>query len=306
MEKLLKDAYDYGMKDVEKGEVADYIPELAKADKHHAGIVLIDKDGKVYKEGEVEERFTIQSIAKVVTFLLVLEEIDKEKIMKTLDIKPTALPFNSIMDLELSGGKPRNPMVNAGAMAATSLLYEKYGEDMFELSLDKLRKITGNKDLEISEEVYNSEKATAYNNYGIINIMAARGYVNDELPLKDVANMYFRICSANVNGEDLGRMSMVISNDGMDIITKERVFEEKYGRVLRTIMASSGMYNYSGEFAMRVGLPGKSGVGGGIVTASKDGIGLATYCPGLDENGNSLVGIRMLEYISKELDLGIY
>lgn len=306
MKELIKRAYEHGKEFADEGAVADYIPELAKADKNKVGVVLIDKDGTPYEMGEVEEKFSIQSISKVITYLMVLENIEKEKIEKTFDVKPTALPFNSVLDLELGGGKPRNPLVNAGAIAATSLLYEKFGEETFDKILDRIRALAGNPEIDYSEDIYVSERDSAFNNRAIINLMTARGVVSDKLPLDDVANTYFKVCSILVNARDLARISMVISNDGMDLIEDKRIFEEKYGRPLRTVMATCGMYNFSGEFAMNVGMPGKSGVGGGIIVSSRAGYGLATYCPGLDEFGNSLVGTKIIEKISNELDLAIY
>lgn len=306
MRDLLQRAYDEAIKLADQGEVADYIPELAKEDKTVAGVSIINKDGEIFEAGDVEKRFSIQSVAKVITYLLVLENIDEEKINKTIGVKPTALPFNSIIDVELGGGKPRNPLVNAGAMAATGLLYEKFKEDTFDVIFNKIKELAGNENIVVSEDIYKSERDSAYNNRAIMNMMVARGILSDELPVDEVANIYFRYCSALVSARDLARISSVLSNDGLDVVTNERKFDESLGRKVRTVMAMGGMYDYSGEFALRVGVPAKSGVGGGIITASKEGLGIATYCPGLDEFGNSLVGVRMLEIISEELNLSIY
>lgn len=306
MKNILQKAYEEAIKLADQGEVADYIPELAKEDKNIAGVSIISKDGEIFEAGDVEKTFSIQSIAKVITYLLVLENIDREKIEKTLDVKPTALPFNSVLDVELAGGKPRNPLVNAGAMAATALLYEKFGEKTFDIVFNKIKELAGNENLEVSEEIYTSERDSAYNNRAIINMMVARGILSEDLPVDDIANIYFRYCSTLVSARDLARISSVLSNDGLDVVTNEKKFDESLGSEIRTVMAMGGMYDYSGEFALRVGVPAKSGVGGGIITASKDGLGMGTYCPGLDQFGNSLVGVRMLEIISKELNLSIY
>ncbi len=306
MKNLLKKAYDEGIKLIPESKVADYIPELAKADKNKAGVVLIDKDGNIFEQGHVEVLFSIQSVSKVITYLLVLENIDREKIEKTIGVKPTALPFNSIMDLELGGGKPRNPLVNAGAMASTALLYEKFKEKTFDVILNKIRDLADNEEISVSEDIYVSERDSAFNNRAIFNMMVARGILSDELPVDEVANIYFRTCSILVSAKDLARISAVISNSGLDPISGKRLFNEKLGREVRAVMAMGGMYDYSGEFALRVGMPGKSGVGGGIIVASKEGYGIGTYSPGLDEFGNSMVGVSILETISKDLGLSIY
>lgn len=305
MKEVIKRAYENGVTHSKKGKVADYIPELSKEDPNSAGVVFIKEDGEVISFGEVEKTFSIQSVSKVVTYLLVLENIPSEKIDRAFGVKPTALPFNSLLDLELGNGLPRNPLVNAGAMSATALLYEKFGEKTFDVILEKIRLLCENPSITYSEAIYKSERDSAFNNRGMMNIMAARGSVSDKLPLDEVANTYFKTCSILVNAMDLGKLSYVISKDGID--TKgERIFDEQFGKMLRTVMAMGGMYDYSGEFAMKVGLPGKSGVGGGIIVASNKGFGLATYCPGLDEFGNSLVGVKILESISKDLNLSIY
>ena len=306
MQDLLKRAYEEGIKYTDEANVADYIPELAKEDKTKAGVVVIDKDGNVFSEGEVEKTFSIQSIVKVVAYLVALENIDKVRIDEAIGVKPTALPFNSVLDVELGGGKPRNPYVNAGAMAVTGLLYEKFGDDALDMVVDKVRDLADRDSINISQEIYESERDTAFNNRAIFHMMVARGIFKEDLPVDKVANMYFRNCSILVSAKDLGRISSVIANDGLDVVSGTRKFDEKHGKTLRTIMALCGMYDNSGEFALSVGLPAKSGVGGGIIATSPEGIGIATYCPGLDEAGNSLVGQKILEVITKELDLSIY
>lgn len=306
MEKLIKRAYEEGKKLTSEGKLADYIPELAKEDKTKAAVVLIDKEGNIYEQGDVEKTFSIQSISKVITYLMVLENIDEETVNRAFGVKPTAMQFNSIVDLELGRGKPRNPLVNAGALAGTGLLYEKYGEKTFEIILDKIKYLSGNENIGYSKEIYISERDSAFKNRAIINILVARGYLSSDLPVNEVANTYFKVCSILTNTRDLARISSVLSNDGLDVITKEQKFNKKLGRTIRTTMAMGGMYDYSGEFAQEIGLPAKSGVGGGIIIASQAGYGIATYCPGLDEFGNSIVGERILEIIAEELNLSIY
>ena len=305
MKDLVKKAYEYGKKHIEFGKAADYIPELAVADITDLAIAVLDKDGKIYSHGMIDKRFSVQSILKVLYYLLVLENVDSKEVSKALDVKPTALGFNSILDLDMAD-KPRNPMVNAGAMTSVGLLYEHVGGDVYEMIIDRLRDITQDPTIDYSKEIYQSEMSTAYNNIALINMLVGKGVLPDTIDRDKVLSTYIKTCASMVNVCNLVQFAGVIANDGIDPLSGERKFDEKYGRKLRTIMATSGMYNQAGEFAMDVGLPAKSGVGGGIIAASKDGLAIATYCPGLDEAGNSLAGVKMLEMLSDELDLSIY
>lgn len=305
MKTLLENAYNEGKKHLDNGIVADYIPELARESKENFGISIVDRKGEIFSIGHREKTFSIQSISKVMAFLLALESVGFEEVNKRIDMKGTALAFNSMEDLILGGGKPRNPMVNAGAMMSTAIVYEKYGDDSFDVLLSRLEDLCGNK-LELSEEVYVSERDTAFGNRALINYMTNSGYINSELDINAIANTYFKTCSILVNVVDLSVMASVIANDGYSLIENKQIFDKKYGKILRTLMAMAGMYDYSGEYALRVGLPSKSGVGGGIIAAEKSGLGIATYCPGLDQYGNSHAGIMALECLSKELELGIY
>lgn len=306
MKEVLERAYEEGLKYTDQGEVATYIPELAKEDGSKVAIAAYDMNGSYYEKGAVDKRFSIQSVSKVITYILCLEEIPSGKIQKAIGVKPTALPFNSVLDLELGGGKPRNPLVNAGAIAATALLYEKFGEETFDKVLEKIRYLADDQDIVLDEAIYRSERSSAFTNFALFNLMVSRGNLSADIPIQKVADAYFKACSVLVNVKDLARIGYVISNDGYDKITNEQKFSKEIARRVRTVMAMGGMYDYCGEFAQIVGLPAKSGVGGGIMTASKEGFSLATYCPGLDSYGNSLVGIKMLEYMAKELNLYIY
>lgn len=306
MKEILERAYEEGLKYTDQGHVATYIPQLAKEDGSKVAIAAYDPDGSYFEKGEVDKRFSIQSVSKVITYILCLEEIPAGKIQKAIGVKPTALPFNSVLDLELGDGKPRNPLVNAGAIAATALLYEKFGEDTFDVVLNKIRDLADDPDIVLDQSIYESEKSSAFTNFALFNLMVSRGNLSADIPIQKVADAYFKACSVLVNVKDLARIGYVIANDGFDKISNEQKFSKEIARRVRTVMAMAGMYDYCGEFAQLIGLPAKSGVGGGIMTASKTGLSIATYCPGLDTYGNSLVGIKMLEYMAKEMDLSIY
>lgn len=303
---VLQRAYDYGIKYVDRGVTANYIPELAKEDKTKAGAAIISPDGELFEIGVSHYKFTIQSIIKVVIYLCVLENYEFDYIKKFIGVKPSSKPFNSIIELELSNKNiPVNPFINAGAIVATALLYEKYGNNTFEMILNHTREIVGNDKLDYSRSIFNSESSCAYANRALTYMLLNDKIIPEYVNVEDLLNAYFKSCSVLVDAVDLANLGFILSRDGKDILGEERVGFH-HAKILRTIMATCGTYDYSGDFAIRTGVPAKSGVGGGIVTASKAGYGIGVYCPGLDSHGNSYVGTRMLEFISKELNLSIY
>ncbi len=303
---VLQRAYEYGIQYVDKGVVANYIPELAKEDKTKAGAALIDKNGSLYDVGTSQHKFSIQSIVKIIIYLCVLEHYDFDYIQKFIGVKPSAKPFNSIIALELSEKNiPVNPFINAGAIVGTSLLYEKYGNNTFEMILNRTRDIIGNDKIDYSRSVFNSESSSAFANRALTYMLLNGKIIPSNVNVDDLLNVYFKSCSILADVRDLAQLGFILSRDGKDGENKQRLSEE-HARILRTLMVTCGTYDYSGEFAIKIGLPAKSGVGGGIVTASKAGYGIGVYCPGLDSHGNSYVGTRILEFLSRELNLNIY
>lgn len=303
---VLQRAYEYGIQYVDKGVVANYIPELAKEDKTKAGAALIDKNGSLYDVGTSQHKFSIQSIVKIIIYLCVLEHYDFDYIQKFIGVKPSAKPFNSIIALELSEKNiPVNPFINAGAIVGTSLLYEKYGNNTFEMILNRTRDIIGNDKIDYSRSVFNSESSSAFANRALTYMLLNGKIIPSNVNVDDLLNVYFKSCSILADVRDLAQLGFILSRDGKDGENKQRLSGE-HARILRTLMVTCGTYDYSGEFAIKIGLPAKSGVGGGIITASKAGYGIGVYCPGLDSHGNSYVGTRILEFLSRELNLNIY
>ena len=303
---ILQRAYEYGVQYIDNGIVANYIPELAKEDKTKAGAALIDTDGSLYEIGASRHKFSIQSIVKIIIYLCVLEHYDFDYIQKFIGVKPSAKPFNSIIALELSDKNiPVNPFINAGAIVGTSLLYEKYGNNTFEMILNRTREIVGNDKIDYSRSIFNSESSSAFANRALTYMLLNGKIIQPDVNVEDLLNVYFKSCSILADVRDLAQLGFVLSRDGKDQENKQRL-SEAHARILRTIMATCGTYDYSGEFAIRIGLPAKSGVGGGIVTASRARYGIGVYCPGLDSHGNSYVGTRILELIARELNLNIY
>lgn len=306
LQAILQRAYEYGMAYIDKGVVANYIPELAKEDKTRAAAAIIDKDGSLYTVGAAQYKFSIQSIVKIIIYLCVLENYDFDYIQKFIGVKPSAKPFNSIIALELSDKNiPVNPFINAGAIVGTSLLFDKYGNNTFEMLLERTREIIGNDKTDYSRSIFNSENSCAFANRALTYMLLNGNIISPDVNVEDLLAVYFKSCSILTDVTDLARLGFVLSQDGKDD-TGKQLLNAEHARILRTIMSTCGTYDYSGEFAVRIGVPAKSGVGGGIVTASRAGYGIGVYCPGLDAHGNSYVGTRILEMTAKELNLNIY
>ena len=303
-EEILEEALNLGRKYLHEGAVADYIPELAKVDANKVAISTIE-DGKLTSVGDSKVRFSIQSIVKVILYSLAMKNYKVAELKKYVGVRPSAKPFNSVIELELSEKRiPVNPFINAGAIIIVAILYNVYREKTFDVILEKTSEFLG-EEVDYSREIAQSEKESSFTNRTLIYLMLAKGLLPSDTKVEEVLDTYFKACSILVNTENLAHMSYVISNDGIDLEGKE-IITAREARVLRSLMATCGTYDYSGDFAIRVGLPAKSGVGGGIVTASKNKTGLAVYAPRLDKHGNYYSGVRMLEFLSNELDLSIY
>lgn len=303
-QKVLDSAVELGRGYTNFGKVADYIPELKKQNPENIAVVAI-QDGEILCSGDSEVRFSIQSVVKVILYSIALEHFEISEIKEYVGLKPSSKPFNSVIELELSKKNvPVNPFINAGAIVIVSLLHKIYGKRTLDVIMEKVEKFLGEK-VTYSEEIFISEKVSSFSNRTLIYLMLSRGILPASLNVEEVLDIYFKSCSIMVNTKELANMSYCISNEGVNL-TGEQVISSYHARVLRTLMATCGTYDYSGDFAVRVGIPAKSGVGGGIVTASLGGYGLAVYSPALDTHGNSYSGVRMLEYLSKELNLNVY
>ncbi len=305
-DEILKESLAYGSKYRGKGSTMDYLGIKDEKELDKWALALIDDKGNVFQAGDAEQRFSMQSVSKVLTFLILLENKSLAEITQTIDIKPTALPYNSIIDLELGKRKPRNPMVSIGAIATIALLYEIYQENTFEVILNHLKEITGNHELYYSEEILIPEMARAYTNISGLHLMIQAGTLAKDTKIKEVIEIYYKCCTIMVNTIELAQFSHLLSNDGYHILKRKQLYKPENVQILRSIMALSGMYNHSGEFAASVGLPAKSGVGGGVLTSTRCKLGIAAFSPRLDEAGNSIVAVKSLEYLSKKLNLSIY
>lgn len=305
MDNFLNSVIEYGKNFVDEGKLVDYIPILKDADKTAMGVCLIDKDGRVYEAGKSREKFAIMSIVKVILFEIVLENYEIEEIKKYIGFKGSSKPYDSILDLEMENGKPVNPFINSGAIMSSYLIFKKFKEKSIDVLFEKAKILTGNEDIDYARELFKIAGNGGDNNLALTYILKKHGSIDKETKIEDVLYIYNLACCLMVNTRDLAVLASIISRNGIGLDGK-RVMEEDHARILRTLMSICGTYDYSGDFAIRVGLPAKSGVGGGIVTASKNKTGLAVYAPRLDKHGNSYSGVRMLEFLSNELDLSIY
>lgn len=289
----------------EQGEVASYIPELCKADKHALGVCVTTLDGEEYYAGDYETKFTIQSISKVVTLMLAILDNGKDYVFSRVDMEPTEAAFNSITNLEVRDhNKPLNPMINAGAISVVSLIEGNTAEEKFNRILRFTRKITGNPDININEDVYRSEKATGDRNRALAYYMKSTGTMEGNV--EEILDVYFKQCSLEVTCRDISRIAATLANAGVMPWNNERILSRSVARIIKTIMVTCGMYDASGDFAVHIGIPAKSGVGGGILAAVPRRMGIGVVGPALDSKGNSIGGIKLLEALSKEFDLSIF
>ncbi|MBU5669903.1 glutaminase A [Peptoniphilus sp. MSJ-1] len=303
-EEVLQKTLNLGKKYLHEGAVADYIPELAKVDANKIAISVIEND-ELHSVGDSKVKFSIQSVVKVILYSIAMDNYSVDELKKYVGVKPSAKAFNSVIELELSDKSiPVNPFINAGAIVIVAILYNIYKGETFDIILKKARAFLGD-DVDYSREIAESEKESSFTNRTLIYLMLSRGIIPNDIQVEEVLDTYFKACSILVNTENLAHMSYVLSNNGKNL-KGEEIITERESRILRSLMATCGTYDYSGDFAIRVGLPAKSGVGGGIVTASNKNTGLAVYSPRLDSHGNSYCGVRMLEFLSKELNLYIY
>ena len=276
-----------------EGVVADYIPPLARVDPQRFGLAVITVDGETAEFGDAWLAFSIQSISKVFTLTLALERMG-EDLWKRVGREPSGSRFNSIVQLEQERGIPRNPFINAGAIVVTDALLEgRPPAAAIEDIRDVMRGLADADSIQIDEEVAASEAATGFRNISLAYFM--RGFGNVKNAVDDVLNVYFHQCAIRMNCRQLARAGLFLANGGVDPLTSAIVTTSARARRIEAVMMTCGHYDASGEFAFKVGLPGKSGVGGGILAIVPGRAAIAVWSPGLDQSGTSLVGALALE-----------
>jgi glutaminase len=291
----LHDKYRY----LNDGAVADYIPELSKANPDWFGISVITNQGQVYQVGDCQKLFTIQSISKALVYGLALEDNGREYVNSKVGCEPTGEAFNSIT-LDEQTNRPYNPMVNAGAIATTDLVKGNGATERLNRMLQMFQRYTG-REMFFDMAVFTSERATGNRNRAMGYLMLNFGMVSNNI--EDTLDLYFKQCSILVNSHDLALIGATLANGGINPITGKQAVDSQYVQDILSVMYTCGMYDYAGEWACKVGLPAKSGVGGGIVAVVPQKLGIGVFSPPLDAKGNSLRGIKVCEQMSKDFGL---
>lgn len=304
MKELLNRALQSARPYISEGKVATYIPELAFADPTDLGIAIMDEHGNVTGVGDFEKSFTMQSVVKPLILLAALIDNGMEKVRSLVGVESTGKPFDSFnySDLALTGDHI-NPMINTGAIALCSLIAGDNCRDKLERLLALARNVCRNQSLCVNEKIYRSESMTGHKNRALAYLLKAYGLI--EADAEEVVDLYFRACSITASAKDLATMGYVFAHHGVDHLGN-RLFPASYARYVNAMLLICGMYDASGEFALTVGIPAKSGVAGGIMALVPGGIGIGVYSPALDRKGNSVAGLKVLEYLSAELDLSIF
>lgn len=276
------------------GEVASYIPELGHIDPAKCGAHLTTIDNQNYGFGDAEERFSIQSISKVLALALAYE-LEDEKLWTRVDVEPSGTPFNSLVQLEYEKGIPRNPFINPGALVICDILVSQLQHPRQEF-LEFVRKLCGNATINYSPEVAASEKLTGFKNAALINLMKSYGNINNDIDR--VLDVYFHLCSIEMSCRELAQTFLFLAMDGVNPLTNVRVTSAVKAKRINAIMLLCGFYDQAGEFAFDVGLPGKSGVGGGIIAIHPGIFSVAVWSPRLNPRGNSVRGMKILELLT--------
>jgi glutaminase len=299
VEEMLADIYGRALPN-EDGALADYIPELAKVPPNAFGIAIATGQGKVHKIGDADVEFTIQSTSKALAYCMALELCGRKEVLSRVGVEPSGDPFNAI-EFNPVTRRPYNPMVNAGAIAVSGMLRDALGaEAAFGRVLERFSQAAG-RQLRLNEDVYRSEALTGHRNRAIAHLLLSAGALQE--PVEPALDLYFKQCSIMVTATDLALIAATIANLGVHPVTREQVFDIDSVRDTQSVMFSCGMYDYSGGWTYEVGIPAKSGVGGGILGVVNRQLGIGTYSPRLDRNGNSVRGIESFKMMSNVLGL---
>ncbi|WP_040226100.1 glutaminase A [Bhargavaea cecembensis] len=288
-----------------EGKVADYIPALAQADPDSLAVAMAFPDGSCYSAGDVNKKSTLQSISKVIALALALLDNGEEYVFQRVGMEPTGDPFNSIIKLETTEPhKPLNPMINAGALAVTSMIKGDSVEERLGRIIHLTELITGVEGIGYNKEVAMSELQTADLNRSLAYYLKQYHVIEENV--ETVIELYTKQCAIEMNCSDLAKIGLTLAMDGKHPLTGETLLPPRVASICKTFMVTCGMYNASGEFAIRVGIPAKSGVAGGIMAAVPYRCGIGIFGPALDERGNSIAGWDLMERLSKKYDLSMF
>ncbi len=302
IEEIIKEVFAATQFIENQGEPASYIPELSKVDSNHFGVHYASIDGTSYGEGDYQMKFSMQSIAKVLSFAMAYKILD-EHIWDRVGVEPSGTSFNSLVQLEADRGIPRNPFMNSGAIVIADILISHFNDARTEF-LDFVRTLCDNTDVTYSTKIVESEKAAGFRNRALCNFLKSFGNLRND-PL-DVLDLYFNICSLEVSCQDLTAMFLFLANNGIKVSTGSQILTTSQNKRINALMQTCGFYDESGEFAFKVGLPGKSGVGGGIIAIHPGKYAIAVWSPRLNKKGNSFKGMRFLEAFTTKSNLSIF
>ncbi len=288
------------------GQVANYIPALAKVNPEQLGMALYDlKSNRLIQAGDAQVRFAIESMSKVPVLLLAIKDNGLEKVFETINTEPTGFAFNSILNMEINHRKhPMNPFVNAGAIATTSLIHGKDADERFSRILTFMKEICDDPGITLNEEIYHSESRTGDINRSLAYYMKGNQMIEGDVT--EILDAYFRQCSVNVTATGIAKIAAVLANKGVAPWNGQQIVSEESATIVKSIMTTAGLYDESGEFSVHVGVPAKSGVGGGLMAAVPNRFGIGVFSPALDPYGNSAAGIQLLKDVIKELDADIF
>lgn len=289
----------------EEGEVANYIPALAKMNKHDLSVAVYETNNHCIYAGDHKNKFTLQSISKVLVLALALQDRGIDYVFDRVGMEPTGDPFNSISKLETSiPSKPLNPMINAGALAVTNMIKGESEAEKWERILQYVQCLTKNKNISYDSEVAESELETAWLNRSLCYFMKQHKVLEGDI--EKLMVLYTKQCAIEMNCFELARIGAVFALNGLDPESGERLIPIHIARICKTFMVTCGMYNASGEFAIKVGIPAKSGVSGGILGVVPGKYGIGIFGPSLDKKGNSIAGIKLLEILTKRYNFSIF
>lgn len=285
-----------------KGKLASYIPELSKVDPNKLGMHLVTVEQEHFSAGDSDEKFSIQSIAKVFSLALAYRELGEDLWLR-VGVEPSGTAFNSLVQLEAEKGIPRNPFINSGAIVVCDVLVSLFEQPKHSL-LTFIRRVSDNDSIEFSSKIAASEKSVCYRNKALINLMKDFGNIKNDID--QVLDVYFHLCSIEMTCKELAESFSFLACKGNNPFSTERVTSVSQCKRLNSIMQTCGFYDEAGEFSFRVGLPGKSGVGGGIIAVHPGKFSVAVWSPMLNEKGNSLKGINILESLTTNTELSIF
>jgi glutaminase len=286
----------------DEGQVAGYIPELAAINPNKFGVHLHTVENGHFGAGDHHEKFSIQSIGKVLALILAFQK-KGEDIWTRVGVEPSGNPFNSLWQLEYEHGKPRNPLINSGAIVICDILCSLFDDPRHEL-LSFIRKISGIPSISFNEKIAASERNLGFRNAALINLMKASGNIQNDIG--KVLDLYYHQCSIEMSCEDLATTFLLFANHGQLISSGEQIITSSMAKRVNAIMQTCGFYDEAGEFTFKVGLPGKSGIGGGIVAIHPGKYAVAVWSPRLNKKGNSVKGMKLLEMLTTKTGSSIF